>query len=391
MILGRARPLHALEIGHLVVADPGIERTERTHLVPDLFGVVVLHGITHGGRHQREDRPVRLHVLGGRHRLVEALEAAIRRAVDPFVFAPAGGGQNDVGHLGSLGHEDILHDHQLHPRQSTAELTQVSFGLGRIFTEDVEGLALALLHLMAKLRQAIAGLLGERRHAPRLGELGADGGIGHRLITRELVRQHPHVTGALHVVLTTHRPAAGAAATEVAGQQRQTRQPLDHIHRLTVLGHPHAPQDHGRRRLGVGANSGADIGGFQASDPLDIFRGVLGHRRLEGLEPFGVVGDKCLVVEPFVNQHVGEGVNQRHVGTVFERQPLIGDAGGLHHTGITHNHLGPVCLRLEDMAGHDGVRVSSVVTKYQQALGLLNFGNGVAHGAVTYSCLQTGD
>ncbi len=391
VILGRTGPLHALEIGHLVIADPGIERAESAQLVPDLLGVAILHGIPHGGGHQREDGPVRLHVVRRRHRLVEALEAAIRRAVDPLVLAPTGGGQNDVRHFGSLGHEDILHDHQLHPRQGTAELTEIGLGLGRIFPKDVEGLALALFHLVTKLRQPVTRFLGERIHTPRLGKLGADGRIAHRLIARELVRQHPHVAGALHVVLAAYRPAAGATTTEVAGQQRNTREPLDHVHRLTVLGHPHAPQDHGRRRRGIGANGGADIGGFEAGDPLHVFRGVLGDCGLEGVEPFGVVGDERLVVEPFIDQHIGEGVDQRHIGTVFERQPLIGDAGGLHHTGITHNHLGPVSLRLEDMAGDDGVRVSSIVTKHQQALGLLNFGNGVAHGAVAYRCLQTGD
>ena len=112
---------------------------------------------------------------------------------------------------------------------------------------------------------------------------------------------------------------------------------------------------------------------------------------LYSLEALRVVGDVFLVVEVFVDQHVGEGVDQSHVGAVLQRQPLVGDAGGLDLAGIADDDLGALLLGLEDAAGDDRVTVGGVVAEAEDAVGVLDLTDRVGHGAVAEGHHQARD
>ena len=83
---GRARafqrgngPLRVADAFHLLVRGTVEIRAKRAHLIPDLLGVLVVHGISHAGGQLAEDLPIVLALPFGRHGGGEQLEGAIRR------------------------------------------------------------------------------------------------------------------------------------------------------------------------------------------------------------------------------------------------------------------------------------------------------------------------
>ncbi|MOA65517.1 hypothetical protein D3C78_1919290 [compost metagenome] len=59
-----------------------------TQLVPNFLGVVVVHRIAHAGRDFADNLPVSFQIPLRLHRFKEALEATVRRRVNPFMLAP---------------------------------------------------------------------------------------------------------------------------------------------------------------------------------------------------------------------------------------------------------------------------------------------------------------
>ncbi|CAH0214672.1 hypothetical protein SRABI106_01830 [Rahnella aquatilis] len=82
-------------------------------------------------------------------------------------------------------------------------------------------------------------------NAPGIGEFRANFRISDGLIAREFIRQHAHITGTLHIILTAYRSDADVGAAKITGQQSQPCQTFYHVNRLTKLGDAHAPHDGG--------------------------------------------------------------------------------------------------------------------------------------------------
>ena len=74
-VFGRG-PLDAVVLDHFFIAGAGEFRAQGTHFVPNLFRIVVMHGIAHGRRHEAEDFPVCLAARLGFDELADALETA---------------------------------------------------------------------------------------------------------------------------------------------------------------------------------------------------------------------------------------------------------------------------------------------------------------------------
>ena len=187
-------------------------------LIPDLLGVVVVHRVSHPGGDLADDLPVGFQVPLRLNRLKEALEAAVRCGIDPFMLAPGGGRQDDVRRGGGLGHKDILHDDQLQLLEGLTHGGEFGVGLQRIFAHNVRGAHFAVGHAVRQLADAVAGMLRQAVNAPGFGEFLAVFRELNVLIARISVRQRAHIAGALNVVLAAYRVNADARLAEIAGQ-----------------------------------------------------------------------------------------------------------------------------------------------------------------------------
>src|SRR3546814_14519347 len=72
----------------------------------------------------------------------------------------------------------------------------------------------------------------------------------HPLSLHDALPIYPGFGGALHVVLAPQRMQPGAGAADLAAHQRQRDQAARVVGAVSVLRHPHAPEDD--RPLGVG-------------------------------------------------------------------------------------------------------------------------------------------
>src|ERR1700752_2895866 len=102
--------------------------------------------------------------------------------------------------------------------------------------------------------------------------------VGHVAIAAELVRERPHVAGALHVVLAAQRVHADAVATDIAACHRQVGHAHHHRRTLAVFGHPEAVVDGAIRSLCVQSGGGAHLGGRHARELLHGLWAVLWAR-----------------------------------------------------------------------------------------------------------------
>ena len=221
----RAGPLDAVVLDHLFIAGTGEFRAQGAHFVPNLFGIVVMHGIAHGRCHEAEDFPVRLAARLGFDELADALEAAVAGGIYGIVFAPGRSREDDIGIFAGLVEEDVLDDDQVDSRQGAADFRQVRIGLGRVFADDVIGVNPLLRVRFAQdfVRHIGQGQadVGWQGNAPGLFKFMADFIVHDVLIARILVGQDAHVTGPLDVVLAADRADAGGVMAVVAGHETQ--------------------------------------------------------------------------------------------------------------------------------------------------------------------------
>ena len=122
-------------------------------------------------------------------------------------------------------------------------------------------------------------------------------------------------------------------------------------------------------------------------NPFHRFRGVILHRLAVSIQPFGIAFDIGFVVQLLLQQHIAEGIYQRHVAAVVELQMTIGNARGFNAPRIADDDFGAVVPGLDYPAGDDGMGVGAVVAKDQQALRVFDVANRVAHRPVAQRLL----
>ncbi len=223
MIERRARPLNMPHLAHFFVRHAVEERAKLAHLVPDLLVIVILHRVAHLGGEQADDLPVALNVAAGLNGFTKTLEPAIGAGKNAAVFAPGGGGEQNVRHFSRFGHKDVLNHHEVEGVKPAADQAKIGLRLERIFPHDVVGLDLALQRKVRHLGNARPDAIVHLSHVnpPGVGELLSDRRVGDVLIAGEHIGQNAHIAGALNIVLPAHRPDADGRAAKVTRQQRQ--------------------------------------------------------------------------------------------------------------------------------------------------------------------------
>ncbi len=133
------------------------------------------------------------------------------------------------------------------------------------------------------------------------------------------------------------------------------------------------------------------LGGRDAGDLFDVFRGVFGHRLFQGLEVFGALGDVRLVVELFTDDDLHHAVDQGDIGARDLPEP---EAGILHQAmapGVDDDEVFIFETRRPLDAGrNDRVVFVGVGADHQDAIGVFQFGDGIGHRPGTERRGQTG-
>ena len=368
--------------GHLLVGGAHKVGAQANALVPDLLGVVVVHGVAHARGQVREDLPVVAALALGRNRGVKVLEATVRGSKDTLVLAPRGSGQDDVGKHGRLRHKDVLANEQIQLGERLAHAGRIGLGLHRVLAVVVEAVHLALIDQVTQVGEFVALLQGELflGHAPSLGKLGAHGGVGDFLVARVQVGQHAHIAGALDVVLATHGRETGVGFADLAGNAGDGGDGVHRLQVLLLLAYAHAPANDGRGlRRGVHLGSLVDQRGLDTRDVLYGFGSVV----LDGLPPLvkavRVLGDELLVIEAIVDQAVGKGVEERHVATVLDRKVDVGDTRGFDMARVGDDDLATLFFGSHDTPCDDRVRIGRVIAEEEYAARILHTGDGARH------------
>ena len=236
-----AGPLDGAQHIELGEGDAGEGGRQPRDLVHDLGGVVVVHGIAHGGGEFGHGLPLLL-ALHRRLHLAHAVDAAFGVGEGAVLLEEGGAGQEDMGEGRGLVQEQVLHHHAVHGFERVVHVLGVGVRLRDVFALHEEAAEGALDRRVEHVGNAQARLTVEVGLPHGLEHL-AHRVVADMAIARELMREGAHVAGALHIVLSTERIHAHAVAADIAGGHGEVRHAHDHGGALAVLGDAEAIVD----------------------------------------------------------------------------------------------------------------------------------------------------
>jgi hypothetical protein len=175
----------------------------------------------------------------------------------------------------------------------------------------------------------------------------------HALIIGEHHRDQAGVRCALHVVLPAQRVEPAARLADLPGHHAERNQAARVVGAVNVLGNAHAPQNHGSLRLGEDARHFLDRFRWNAADRRHRFWTVAFDVLLEVLVANGAALDEVVVHQPFVDDGVHHGIQQRHVRVGLELQHVVRVTREFGTARIGVDKLGAaLCCILDPRGGH---------------------------------------
>ena len=222
------------------------------------------------------------------------------------------GREDDVGELGRLREEDVLHHEKVEVGERLPDLVHVGVGEEGILAHHVHALDVAgergphdLDHRQARVRVEL--------HAPRGLEPGPHLGVRDALVIGICDRNQPGVRGPLHVVLPAQRVETRARLPDVPRHHHKCDEAAGVVGAVVALRDAHAPEHHRRLRLAEQAGHAADIVRRYAADLSGRLRIVLLHQGPQGVEVLRARLDELVVYQVFLDQDVHHAVVEGHV------------------------------------------------------------------------------
>ena len=296
---------------------------------------------------------------GGSIGLAHALHAALGVGERAVLLRVQGRGQEHVGVLGRLGHEDVLDHEEVEVLQRLAHVVGVGVGERRVLAHDEHRLERAVHGEVEHLRDAQAHVL-RHLHSVGLGELLLRLEVEHARVARERVGQRAHVARALHVVLAAHGVHAGVGHADVAGDHAEVGEVHDVGRADGVLGDAERVEDAGLGRRRVQLRRRDDGLGRHPGDLSRALRRVVLDGLPEGVEALGALVDVGLVVPAVADDRVQHAVDERVVRARLELQPEVRVLGELGAPRVDDDELGAAQMRLLHLVADDRVRLGGV-------------------------------
>ncbi len=213
-----------------------------------------------------------------------------------FLFAPASGGQQQVGvAAGFGGAEGFLHDDKGAQAKRLVDQLLVRHGLSRVGAGDPQSLDAAVAHRLEQLDSAKPRLVWQLGNAPIVCNLAAVLGIARVTVAGQQVGQAAGLTAAHGVGLTGQREGAGADFADLAGGQVQVDQGVVLGAAGAGLVQPHAPQR--EKAVGLADQLGclAQVCLADIAECRDAHWRVVLHECLQCLKAVGMGVDEVMV------------------------------------------------------------------------------------------------
>ncbi len=303
VVLVEARPRDAAQLLEPGVAHARVHRRERAQLVPDVLGARVVPVVPEPLGEAADDLDVVAGVPGRVERLAHALHPPLAVRDGALGLAPARGRrQDDVGHLGGAGQEDVLDDQvvealeQLHA--CAWRRPRTGPGSRRSRTARAARRAPSPSNIWVRCQPYFGGIVDAPGPVEPLARLAVALDV---LEAGQLVGDRAHVAAALDVVLAAERVQARAVAADVAGEQGQVDQAEDVVDGVVVLGDAERPADLGPVGARVGEGELADqVGGDAGLALAALERPLLDGGRVL-VEAGGGPLDELAVVQALVD------------------------------------------------------------------------------------------
>ena len=161
--------------------------------------------------------------------------------------------------------------------------------------------------------------------------------MGHIEIPGALIRLHPHIGHALHIVLPTQWVHTTASSANVARDHSQIGN-LHHGKRaLVVLRYAKAMKGHGRIGGGVGDGSSAHLLSGNPRYCLQVIEIDVQNAVFECLETFGACFNKIFFGQTLFDDVIQHHIKHRDVGARTQLQMMGGVLGQLGPAWVNHN------------------------------------------------------
>lgn len=358
----------------------------------DLFeyavGGVVGLGVLHAIHEFDDDSPVG---LGSRQRLPHlshALNSSFTIGEGTLFFEGGGAGQDDVGHFGGLGHEDLLTDQEFQTLQCLSDPIGVGIGLDDVLPDDPEGPELAVDGGPHHLGSLVSHSVGDAFDAIELVVFPMVFGKGHIQVSRPLMGLTTHIGGALYVVLPPQGIDAGAGFADVTGDHGERGDKLDGSRTLPLLGDPQAMEFHGGPGRPVGAGGLFDQFFIDAGDARHGVH-VDGEDLVPEIVPSFDPGVDEFPVDPaLAREVVKHHIEERHIGSGARLQMIAGVSGEFGPPRIDDDAGDALQEFLLDPGPGDGVGVGGIGADDQNAVRGVQIGDGIGGRAGAEGALQ---
>ena len=119
---------------------------------------------------------------------------------------------------------------------------------------------------------------------------------------------------------------------------------------VAVALEPETTDQESRLSESIAPGENSDLLDFEPGDPGCQLRRKCGDTLEIGLHTYGVISQKVSVVEPFIDDDVGQSQGQGGVGSRPRLQVKVGPVGRVCGSGIHHRHRGSPFLSLKDQA-----------------------------------------
>ncbi len=332
-------------------------------------------------REFHRDRPVVPGLPRRRHGLPHPRNPALAVGDGARLFAPGGGGQQQVGvRAGGRRGERLLHHDELRAFQGATHRGLVGQALRRVGARDPERADFSVGGGLEHLHRRPARGGGYLGHAPERGHLGAVRGVRQVAVGGEQVGQPPHLPPPHGVGLAGERERARTGTPDLPAGQVQVDEGRVLVGAAAALVEALAVE---AQRRGAGTAGGGfslaqreparGRGELHLGDAADLGhpRGrAVAHGGLECLEARGVRRDVAGIHPALPEHEVQHAVAEHDVGAGQDGQVQVGHRRRFGAARVGHDDLqarvrGP---RVLDAPEEDGVRPGRVAARDEQAL-----------------------
>ena len=382
MIHRRAGPLqprrpHAL-VGHAAVLGDG-----GAHLLEDVLRRPPVEPLrAHRLGDGCDDLPVDAGLPRRLHGLPDTLHPPLGGGEGPLLLGVAGRGEDHVGELRRLGHEDLLHRDELHGLEPLFDVVGVGVGHDGVLAHDEHRLEGPLMGGVEHLGDLVARLAGELP-PPELLEEGQLLRVRHLLVAREVRGQRGHVAGALDVVLPAQGVDPRVRKTNMPRQEPQVGEVLDVVRPADVLRDPERVEDARLPGRGVEARGLVQLLARNARDGLDPLGSVGLDALQQGLVPLAALFDVGLVLPALLDDDAHHPVDQGDVGARAQGQPQVRHPRELRAARVHDDQLRAPAHGLFHLDADDGMRLGGVGPDDEEQVLVQDFVHRVRHGAAS--------